>query len=129
VHWRRLRDRSDQHLGVDMSDTRSNEELIRQARIGIQRPHEYSDDDLNMDLGLDALALLEQRVREQAERIAEARNAIADPPRFRDYTGTDYDTCGYCHEPIEVPEIHEHDKGCPWVQAMAALTERRDGQS
>lgn len=61
-----------------------------------------------------------QRIIDLERQLRVARGALENPPRFRDYTGTDYQTCGYCNRPIESADQH-HDDDCPWVVATAAL--------
>ena len=58
-----------------------------------------------------------------ADRAALAR-LLERPPTYRDYSGTDEDTCAYCHEPLEGYEGRtkdEHAPGCPWAEAKAHL--------
>lgn len=54
---------------------------------------------------------------------------LSEPPTFRDYTGTDEDTCGYCHTALEGYEGRvrgEHSPTCPWAIARAALAAPKD---
>jgi hypothetical protein len=73
-----------------------------------------------------AAAEAAQRDAEGRVRVlAEALSSLTEsPPVFRDYSGTDEDTCAYCHEPLEGCEGRrrgEHWAGCKWVAARAAL--------
>jgi hypothetical protein len=54
-------------------------------------------------------------LRAEAERLQQtiARVLEQGPPGYRDFAGTDYWTCAYCHRPIEVAE---HAPGCPWLE-------------
>ena len=58
--------------------------------------------------------------------VAAALEILEKPPTFRDYTGGDYYTCGYCHEPVERPDSgHRHAETCEWVRAIAHLSRLR----
>jgi hypothetical protein len=46
------------------------------------------------------------------------------PPAFRDYTGTDETTCGYCHRPLELPG-RRHAEDCPWLRATLVVAALR----
>lgn len=65
------------------------------------------------------LVLLIQQARENAA----LRPLLEHPPTFRDYTGTDERTCGYCHAPLEGYSRgkDEHEPTCPWSVARARL--------
>ena len=69
--------------------------------------------------GIDAHVLTE------VARLREALTSLLDePPVFRDYTGTDEDTCGYCHTALEGYEGRVkggHSPTCPWAIARRAL--------
>lgn len=68
-------------------------------------------------------ALIE--VRQERDRLRKALDMLlASPPTFRDYTGTDETTCGYCHAPLEgfeSGEPNKHAATCPWDRARRAL--------
>lgn len=75
---------------------------------------------------LDSNARLRRENDRLRSQLAEAREALdwllIQVPMFRDYTGSDYNTCGYCHDPVETDEQRQrHDPKCPWVRARATL--------
>jgi YgiT-type zinc finger domain-containing protein len=51
--------------------------------------------------------------------IQAVANIIKHPPAYRDYTGTDYDTCVYCQRPVERPD-QQHAPDCLWVALKKA---------
>lgn len=71
----------------------------------------------------DIFFLLTELERTRKE-LSEAREVLADvvqyPPTFRDYTGTDYDTCAFCRQPVE-NEWQQHAVECQWENARRYL--------
>ena len=88
-------------------------------RLGIVAPHMPAEFDAS-------LAALDAHVRGLVEALS---GLLSEPPTFRDYTGTDEDTCGYCHTALEGYEGRvrgEHSPTCPWAIARAVLAAPKD---